>query len=378
MASHDSSDISDRTLQDRRIFAWLGEIQAAASRWQGELAEASKSAPSDAVAAIDEQILRMPQIDAVIKGNLGNIRSSFQKDDEESVKEHEWGASILINLDLIWKDIGNTWPPDRTKPEQGLRILSGCADPLDEMIYICTSTLLTPEINDVLSNLDVGQPLDVNFKFGDTFPRNAERQHRLLLEVAQERAVIANGIVDYDHGVIYRVDPPSKRWKSYFKPPVLLLALFVFIALLPWVGGFVDSWPLKPEMRMPLIAGYAMWTIGAFLHVLIGALRQQRSPTAPAFAVMDNWPLWVHIKERAILYGIVWITLGYIILIFLKQDLDFRVALLAGYSADSLTELFVERFEGLSSVAVKAITEQTAPKPAATASSSPASKAAGQ
>jgi hypothetical protein len=38
----------------------------------------------------------------------------------------------------------------------------------------------------------------------------------------------------------------------------------------------------------------------------------------------------------------------------------------------------VERFEGLSSVAVKAITEQTAPKPAATASSSPASKAAGQ
>lgn len=319
----------------------------------------------------------MPQISEVITKNLGEMRSLFQKDDEGSVKEHEWGATILTDLDLIWKQVGNTWPPDRTKPEQGLRILSGCADLLDEMIYICTSTLLTPEINDVLSNLEVGQPLDVNFKFGDTFPRNAERQHRLLLEVAQERAVIANGIVDYDHGVIYRVDPPSKRWKSYFKPPVLLLALFVFIALLPWVGRFVDSWPLKPEMRMPLITGYAMWTIGAFLHVLIGALRQQRSPTAPAFAVMDNWLLWVHIKQRAILYGIIWISLGYILLIFLMRNLDWKAALFAGYSADSLTELFVERFEGLSSVAVKAIVENAAPKPAATASSSPAVKTTG-
>jgi hypothetical protein len=376
MASQDSSEVSERTLQDRRIFAWLGEIRAAASRWQQELLEASKSDQSTAVAAIDEQILRMPQIEAVIKENLGNIRSLFQKDDEESVKEHEWGATILTGLDLIWKRVANEWRLDRTKPDQGLRIMSSCADLLDEIVYICASTLLTPEINDVLSNLEVGQPLDVSFKFGDTFPRSAERQHRLLLEVAQERAVIANGIVDYDHGVIYRVDPPSKRWKSYFKPPVLLLVFFVFIALLPWVGRFVDSWPLTPEMRMPLISGYAMWTIGAFLHVLIGALRQQRSPTAPAFAVMDNWPLWVHIKERAILYGIVWITLGYIILIFLKQGLDFRVALLAGYSADSLTELFVERFEGLSSVAVKAIVEKAALKPAAAASSSPAGKPA--
>ena len=62
---------------------------------------------------------------------------------------------------------------------------------------------------------------------------------------------------------------------------------------------------------------------------------------------MDDELLWVHVREKPVLYSILWADLGFILLTAMIPDLDWRGAFAAGYSIDSITDLFLSRFENL-------------------------------
>jgi hypothetical protein len=70
---------------------------------------------------------------------------------------------------------------------------------------------------------------------------------------------------------------------------------------------------------------------------------------------MDNWLIWLSVKQRSICLGIVWITIGYLLMSVFSHQLDWKTILLAGYCSDSLTDLFVQRFEVTAQNAAKSI-----------------------
>jgi len=293
---------------------------------------------------IEDQLTRKPQIEAVVSEGLSAIKNIFGQD----VKEREWGAAIQVDLDLGWKAIENHWSLSAGKPDGAMETIRWIRDKLDDVIYICLSNTITPEINDLLPNLQIGQPLDIAFVFADLLPDSPDLRKRLTLEVAQEQRVIDCGIVDVDKGVIYRIAPTARaRRKSFWH----VTGLIVLGGLIPLAAAFaglwLSSWPYQPASWRKLLANYVLLFAGAGGHLLIDALKQKRAQTKPTFAAMDNWILWLHVHEMSVIYSVLWADLGFVLLTAMVQDLDWRGAFLAGYSIDSVTDLFLGRFESL-------------------------------
>jgi len=346
-----------RTILDRWVFARLDEIHSAALRWRDELSAAAKD--SNIAQSVTTQNSRMPQVKTIIERAIHDIRTmrlstppanaaARAVEEEEYVKEDEWIAGSATDIELIWEKIKSAWRLDAAKPIEAIATMNTCAQYLDELVFICMQRRLAPQINDFLSNVETGHELDLGFVFGHDFPNDAEKRKRLILEVAQERGVLNSALVDASQGVVYRVAPDGQGWKSYLPTAVLLLAVLIILGLLPLVKYMYSDWPFDSGKRTLLIFGYLLWMVGTFLHGLIEALRQIRSSTVPAFAAIDNWPVWFQIKQKAIFMGTLWVSLGFLLLVFLWKDLnlsEWRTLLLAGYSSDSLTELFVQRFE---------------------------------
>ena len=369
-----------RTNLDRWVFARIDEIHAAALRWRDELVVAAEK--PDTAEAVATQLVRMPQIKARLTAALEQLQKlraaaplELKDDaaDNMQAEEDEWIAGSVIDLQLIWEKITNAWPPNPKKPAEAVAKMKQCADYLDEIVFICKQRTLTPDIRDMLQNVEVGCELDLEFVFGADLPKNPEKRKLLILELAQEREVLGSALVDSERGVIYRLPPEGKRWKSYWFPPLLVLAIAAIIAVLPLGHRFFDAWPFVPEQRNTLICNYVLWILGAFAHVLIQVLRQQRTPTMPAFAVSDNWLAWLTVKQRSIRAGILWISLGFILLSVAWHNPDWKTMLLAGYSSDSLTDLFVQRFETASDTVKKSVTaSNTSKSESSTADSAPA------
>jgi hypothetical protein len=342
----DAQDENGRTDNDRRLFANLREINAAAHKWQTELTAILDAPPATAdgqQSTINAQLKRKPQIDAFVRASLSSIRGVFEQD----LKEHEWGAAVLVELDLAWQDIDNQWPLDPQKPDRGMAIIGLIRDKLDGIICTCLANTLTPDINDRLRNLDVGQPLDLQFVYGDEFPRDPKLRKRLILEVAQERGVIENGYCDADAGLIYRIAATKKQRRECIWQVSGLLLLGVLLAGGACLLGLVlPAWPIRPY-RFATLTNYVFLFLGAGLHLLIDALKQNRAQTKPSFAAMDNWLLWLHVHEKPVIYGILWADLGFLLLTFMVPSMDWKLAFTAGYSIDSVTDLFLTRFEAI-------------------------------
>lgn len=351
----------DRPDNGRTVFGFLNAIQSAAHTWQAELTGILDSPPNTAEGKqliIAEQRKRKPQIEAVVSESIGSLRQIFRLD----VKEHEWGAATLVELDLRWKDIENHWTLDTDTADTALGTISAVRDKLDEIVFTCLSNTLTPDINDRLPNLEVGQALDLEFVYGDDFPRDPKLRKRLILEVAQEQAVIQGGIVDADKGLIYRIAPTAKeRRKSLWHVIGLILFGAVLAAAAGFLGRWVPSWPIQTMQWSTLLINYAFLFIGAGGHTVIDALKQKRAQNKPTFAAMDNWILWLHVHEMSVLYGVLWSDLGFILLTAMVQNLDWKLAFAAGYSIDSITDLFLGRFESLVGTAAAQIKPPATP-----------------
>ncbi|HLN01781.1 MAG TPA: hypothetical protein VK335_21005 [Bryobacteraceae bacterium] len=337
----------ERPDNDRAVFGFFNAIQAAAHQWQTELTgilDAPPNTPDGKQSMITEQRKRKPQIDAVVSDSLGSLKQIFRLD----VKEHEWGAGALVELDLGWKDIENHWTLDADNTETALDTIRKIRDKLDEIVYTCISNTLTPDINDRLPNLEIGQALDLEFVYGDDFPRDPKLRQRLVLEVAQEQAVIQGGIVDAGSGLIYRIAPTAReRRKSLWHVAGLIVLGGVLAAGSAFLGNWVPSWPIQATQWSALLMNYAFLFVGAGGHTVIDALKQKRAQTKPTFVAMDNWMLWLHVHEMPVLYSVLWADLGFILLTAMVHDLDWRGAFAAGYSIDSVTDLFLGRFESL-------------------------------
>ncbi len=202
-------------------------------------------------------------------------------------------------------------------------------------------------MNDTLKNLRVGQPLDWDFAFGGELPRDVEMRKRLLLELAQEGGVLGSAVVDVEQGLIYKVaESRAKQRHSAYKLVAFVVLCGAIVPLvLSWIRTLTNQSPFAWADLPRLYMTYVMVYLGAGAHVAIDALKVAKAQTRPSFHAMNDWVLWLHVRYISILWGLAWVLLGFILLTIAMPKLELLSAFFAGYSIDSITGLFLARFE---------------------------------
>jgi hypothetical protein len=364
-ASQASTDAKpERSENDRLSFGLLREIRTDAQYLQNLFEETlSLASKLDAAgrAALMDRVLgdRMQaRINYPISRNLDAFAVLFSVDN----CQREWGSDAIESIRLNWLQVMDLWPNVALTYDQQRQAIDQAQVCLDQIIYQCASLTLSPRVNDTMENLRVGQPLDFDFVFSSELPRNLEMRSRLLQELSQEGGVLSNAVVDCDQRVIYKVaESRAKQRRSGYKLAALVVFAGAIVPLiLVWASTQTNqlpfAWPDLPRLYML----YVVVFFGAGAHVAIDSLKAAKGKTRPDFQAMNDWVLWVHVHYVSILWGLAWVLLGYILLIFAMPKLELMSAFFAGYSIDSVTALFLTRFEATVKTKTQALTGGTA------------------
>lgn len=338
---------TDRTENDRRLFGLFREIRGSVRYLQNALEDvlnlASKAAPGDRDAvlkqALDQALFE--QVDGMVTGRLKDIRNIFVTD----VKEYEWCAGDVATVELTWKTVRDLWPPPKTPFDQAEPALKQIDGDLDQIVYECESLTLSPAINDTMENLRIGQPLDLDFEYGPELPKSDQLKNRLFLELAQESNVIVAGVVDASQRVIYKASSSraEQRWSVAQIAGAWALFGVVAVAIMALVTGKLDVLPPQWADVRSLLANYVALSVGSGAHWLVEAVKAQRAQTKPSFQAMNDWILWLHVREYEMLWSLVWLALGYVVM-SRTITLNLSSAFFAGYSIDSVMEVYLQRF----------------------------------
>ena len=340
---------SGRTENDCLSFGLLREIRTDAQYLQNLFEEtitlASKLDAAGRAALLDRVLgdRMQARINSPISRNLAAFEVLFAADNIQ----REWGSDAIENIRLNWLQVIDLWPNAALTYDGQRQAIDQAQVCLDQIIYQCASLTLSPRVNDTLKNLRVGQPLDFDFVFGSELPRGVEKRKRLLLELAQEGGVLGSAVVDVEQGVIYKVaeSRAEQRHSAYKLVALMLFGGAIVPLILVWASRLTDQLPFSRPDLPRLYMLYVVVFLGAGAHVAIDSLKAAKAKTRPDFQAMNDWVLWVHVHYISILWGLGWVLLGYILLIFAMPKLELPSAFFAGYSIDSVTGLFLARFE---------------------------------
>ena len=348
--------MAGRKPADQQMFARLREIRAAAQYLQNFATQARTQVASLDPAARAGALLEalspafLNRLEQTIAPVLDSIRQAFAADSEE----YEWCADSVATIRLTWASIKDLWPAATLTYEAADQRLTAINALLDQIVYQCASLTIAPRVNDCLANLRTGQVLDFDFEFGNELPQSTELRKRLILELVQESGVIAGGIVDADNRVIYKIAPT--RGKQVMSLVRLLLWFVAGGAAIPLVITQIThfTWPLYYN----LLQDYVFLFAGTLAHLAIEAIKAARAQTRPSFQAMNDWVLWVHVREMQLLWGIFDGWLGYVLLVTTLGAASFQwqAAFFSGYSIDSVVEVFLGRFQAVVKAQTAAIT----------------------
>jgi hypothetical protein len=338
------------------MFGHLRSISSACQFFQGCIASVLKE--SAALPAAQRTAYLKVALNSIFGDVDKRIAAEFKAIEQlfcDDVLEFEWGSADVTSIELAWTQVKASFAAAVAATENQEQKFKEIGDNnLDGIIYTCMSLTLSPGINDVMGNLRVGQPLDVEFEFGKQFPQNPDLRKRLLLEMAQESSVIDGGVVDVDQGVIYKAAPTrAGQLASTWRLCLLLVAGFLVPLALALAGKVLPDWPFAAKDLPMLLANFVLIQLGSTAHLAVAALKAQKAPSRPSFQVLNDWVLWVHVREIQILKGILSIWGGFILLSFGIRSLTWSSAFFAGYSIDSVTELFLGRFESTAAAKIK-------------------------
>ena len=159
-----------------------------------------------------------------------------------------------------------------------------------------------------MENLRTGQPLDIDFEYGAVLPKSEDLKNRLVLELAQESNVIVAGVVDAGQRVIYKASASraEQRWSVVRIAMAWLVFGLIAVAITALVGKSLDRWPPQWRDLARLLASYVALSAGSGAHWLVEAVKAQRAQTKPSFQAMNDWILWLHVREYEVLWSLVW------------------------------------------------------------------------
>jgi hypothetical protein len=339
-----------RKPNDQQLFGRLRQIRAAAQYLQGfagdTLKQVSALAGTARAAAVSSAFTAtvLQRLDDTVTSQLEAIRLLFTVD----VEELEWCADDVATIRLRWARVKDLWPAAADAFEQMETKLAAMDVELDQIVYKCASLTLSPRVNDALANVRIGQVLDFDFEYGDELPKSNDHKKRLLLELAQEGGVLAAGVVDADQRVIYKtaMTRTAQIWSAW------RLAFWVIagaLAIPAALAAVTSKAGLDSTLLRSLLKDYIFIFAGSGAHLAVEAIKSAKAQEnqRPSFQALNDWILWLHVRERKVFWGIAYVWLGYVLLPMTigVNNLQWQAAFFAGYSIDSVVEILLGRFE---------------------------------
>ncbi len=196
-----------------------------------------------------------------------------------------------------------------------------------------------------------------------------------LLRYLREHAASLDCVVDVPNGMLYRVAPGVGRraWSWILVVGLATVGGYGFVVLLtqglPALGlpsGTVSG--LRPDRLTELLGAWWGLVLGAVAHLVVDAIKQEQVADSGAFTALEDWFVWGHVREYALVVTVVSlgaILVGLAVLFPDPGSIAFLTALGAGYSSDSVLGLFVTRFQTAASVASDVVTEKLKVTPTA-------------
>jgi hypothetical protein len=277
-----------------------------------------------------------------IEERLSDIRQLFRQEPQQ----YDWCGDEVTEIENDWERVVDGWPDLKRPVDETLRLIDAIDQYLDEIVFHTGSLTIPSRLDDHLKNLRVGQALDFHLAFEDELPKREQRQ-RVIDTLARQPRVV-EGVVDAPNGLVYRAS--SSPWRRRASSAVIACAalaglplVWVFSQMGAWMS--LSGWPVKPEEFPQLGVGYLFLMLGSLAHLVVNALKQSRSEAKRSFIALEDWLLWLHVREGSILWGILYLWVGFFLLAWSIGGIGWQTAFFAGYSIDSVVDLFLERFQ---------------------------------
>jgi hypothetical protein len=213
----------------------------------------------------------------------------------------------------------------------------------------------------------VGGRLRFHEAFRDEIEDEGQRVNLLLY--LREHAASFSGVVDVPSGVIYRIAPAAWRRVASWVMVVALATVgaygFVYFVThgIPAIQLTFNGIAGLGEARFPeLMSAYWGLLVGATAHIVIEAVKVGQRSDSTSFQALEDWFLWGHVRETALIVGIVSlyaVLVGLAVVSPAPASITLIAALGAGYSADSILGLFISRFDTFAKAAVPGAVTQT-------------------
>jgi len=267
----------------------------------------------------------------------------------------------FIHIENAWERATNDWPkstadlpedlstPDEAlmqRADEVLRAAEHVIEEMDTIIYHTGLLTIPGRLNQHLEQLRIGRALDFNNTFKDEVAKEEDRQ-RILQYIHARPIVVPNGVIDLANGLVFRAAASvSRRWRSYFYITLMAILGALMVYTMSELGNWmeIDDWPIDPNETTTLMIGYGFTLLGGLVHIGVDAIKQARDSTRGNILALEDWFLWGHINEAALMYGVGSLWVGFVGLMFINQDIGWELAFLVGYSIDSFVDIFLQRF----------------------------------
>jgi len=273
---------------------------------------------------------------------LARVKVLFE---DRSELYSDYGDEVSQIADL-WDRINQNWPAETDTAAALAGKLAEIENWLREVIWHCGFITIPPRVNEHLNGLRPGQALDFHKNFLDELPDKKDRDE--ILKYLQGHPLYIEGITDVEHGFIYRADHnPRVRLESIFWIAALVVAGVPLVWVASHAGDWLSlaGWPVRPEQFQSFLVAYIFVLLGSLLHVVIAAFKQARSGSEQPFTALDDFVLWIHVKELPIMGGILTVWFGLFGLVFMGKLPEWQTALFVGYGIDSVVDVLLQRFE---------------------------------
>jgi hypothetical protein len=270
-----------------------------------------------------------------------------------------WG-DIIAHIENKWERIKRIYPDFKNPPKNVVEIIKKCIEYQCDIIYYCDSLTVPIRVQGHLKTLKAGYTLNFFDVFKDEFC-SEEQSKKLLMSLAKHPTYL-QGIIDTSQGLIFKVEPPGKRWPSYAR----IIGAIIFGGLIAISGIAIFNGAIKtPSFDIitamgGLVIPYILIVGGAIAHIVIDAIKEMSSSNDKAFKAVDDWLLWIHIKEVPILRGITILCIGFALLVvtFSISTNDYITFFIAGYSIDSIGDLLIDKFDKMLTMKGEVLTKK--------------------
>ncbi len=284
-------------------------------------------------------------------------RASLMADEDPAF---DVGDQVTLIQDA-WNRAKDAMPaPDAFEATAVAASLTNDLDTAKEYIkkaqFLAARLSLPSQVRQYVGELRPGNTASIHDILKEDVP-DEEQRKELILYLKTARISIP-GIIDVATGTVTRYET-NKGALRFSMLRVLLLAVGVpVLALL--ASWFWPSFtqlhavvtPQQVSSFFPILMG--VWA-GAALHVLIDLVKARRGPRPDFVASVDDFQLYINSNEVPIIIGLVVLLVVAVGTAFVQPTLAFAGSIFIGYSADSIADVFLERFEKVVDVQTGAI-----------------------